>query len=81
MASTAPDWPALMRRQTAAAYCDMKAPELEGEVNAGRLPMPLPKEFCREQRWSRRALDEALERLSGNNAPNWRERSNLYAQD
>ena len=79
MAATAPDWPALMRRQTAAAYCDMKPAEFEGEVTTGRLPMP--KLVGREQRWSRRALDEALERLMGAGTPDWRQQSNLYAQD
>lgn len=77
MASTAPDWPGLMTRNTAARYCDMKVSEFEGEVTLGRLPQPLA--IGRGERWHRRQLDEALDRLSGGKTPDWRSKSNLYA--
>ncbi|WP_294332474.1 hypothetical protein [uncultured Sphingomonas sp.] len=76
--STAPDWPAMMLRATAARYCDMSAAEFEGEVVAGRLPLPV--RLGNAERWNRRALDEALERLSGSALPDWRSESKLYAQ-
>lgn len=72
-----PDWPAMMRRATAAQYCDMSTSEFEGEVNAGRLPLPVA--LGRQERWSRRALDAALEALTGSGTPDWRAGSNLYA--
>lgn len=73
-----PDWPALMRRATAARYCDMTAVEFEGEVTAQRLPMPV--RLGNEDRWSRRSLDDALERHAGAAEPDWRAGSALYAQ-
>ncbi|WP_298809579.1 hypothetical protein [uncultured Sphingomonas sp.] len=75
--ASAPDWPAMMRRATAASYCDMKVAEFEGEVATGRFPSPVL--LGREERWSRKLLDEALERLTGSAAPDWRRGSNLYA--
>jgi hypothetical protein len=77
MPSSAPDWPGLMRRETAARYCDMKVSEFEGEVTSGRLPNPIM--IGRGERWNRRQLDEALDRLSGTTTPDWRSGSNLYA--
>ncbi len=76
--STAPDWPAMMLRGTAARYCDMTASEFESEVVAQRLPMPV--QLGNRERWNRRALDEALDRLSGAVVPDWRATSNLYAE-
>ena len=77
MASSAPDWPGMMRRATAASYCDMKVAEFEGEVASGRFPAPVL--VGREERWSRKRLDEALDRLTGTTAPDWRQGSHLYA--
>lgn len=76
--SSLPDWPALMRRPTAASYCDMTASEFEREVGAGRLP--LPTIVGGKESWQRRTLDEALERICGNGAADWRARQKLYAQ-
>lgn len=42
----APDWPRLMRRRTAALYCDMTEAEFEREVSSGRFPQNLPKIPC-----------------------------------
>lgn len=75
---TAPDWPALMLRATAARYCDMTVAEFEREVVAQRLPMPV--KLGGAERWHRRTLDEALERLAGAAVPDWRSECQLYAQ-
>lgn len=74
--AAAPDWPRMMRRTTAAAYCDMTAPEFEREVLAGRLPDPV--QLGGGERWSRAQLDERLERLTGDRAPDWRGQQPLY---
>jgi predicted DNA-binding transcriptional regulator AlpA len=58
------DWPRLMKRQTAAAYCDLSVAAFERGVNAGRFPMPVRLE--RDERWCRKALDKALDQLTGN---------------
>jgi len=76
VARTAPDWPRLMRRATAAAYCDMAASEFEREVAAGRLPMPAT--IGGAERWSRLQIDEALERMTGDGIPDWRRNQPLY---
>lgn len=73
-----PDWPRMMRRATAAAYCDMSAAEFEREVTAGRLPLPV--RLGNSEHWSRAAVDEALDRLTGDNAPSWRQKSGLYGE-
>jgi hypothetical protein len=65
-----------MKRATAAAYLDMKSDELEREVTAGRLPLPL--RVGAEERWSRITLDQWLDRLSGDSIPDWRSKSKLY---
>lgn len=79
--TAAPDWPRMMRRATAAAYCDMKAADFEREVLAGRLPDPV--NLGGEERWSRSRLDESLDRLTGDAAPerpkDWRGDQPLYA--
>lgn len=76
MARSFPDWPRMMRRSTAAAYCDLTGAEFEREVAAGRLPMPT--RLGSDDHWSRVALDEALERLAGDRQPDWRGSSKLY---
>lgn len=54
----------------------MKLVQFEGEVTAGRLPSPVL--LGGEQRWNRREIDEALERLTGSALPDWRAGSKLY---
>lgn len=79
--ATAPDWPRMMRRPTAAAYCDMRIPDFEREVLAGRLPQPV--DLGGEERWSRVRLDEALDRLTGEAPPapaDWRREQPLYGE-
>ncbi len=70
------DWPRMMKRATASAYCDLSAAEFEREVFAGRLPQPV--KLGNSEHWSRIAIDEMLSRLSGESLPNWREQSPLY---
>lgn len=71
-----PDWPRMMRRATAAAYCDLSAAEFEREVAGGRLPLPV--KLGNSEHWSRIAIDDMLGRLAGDNGPDWRKGSPLY---
>lgn len=73
-----PDWPRMLRRATAAAYCDLTAAEFEREIADGRVPLPVI--FGGSEHWSRVLLDEALERLTGEQVPDWRQRTKLYAK-
>ena len=66
----------MMRRATAAAYCDMTPAEFEREVAKGRLPSPAI--FGNAERWSRNQIDEALERVTGDGVPDWRAQQPLY---
>jgi hypothetical protein len=77
-ASAAPDWPRMMRLGTAAAYCDMPSAAFEREVAGGRLPDSVM--LGGQKRWSRAQLDGALERLTGDDVPDWRVRQPLYAE-
>lgn len=73
---TAPYWPAMMKRATAAAYCDLSTNEFEREVFSGTLPMPV--KLGNSEHWSRAAIDERLGRLAGDSRPDWRSQSSLY---
>jgi hypothetical protein len=79
--ASAPDWPAMMRRSFAAAYCGLGVPDFEREVLAGRLPAPV--QFGGGESWSRAKLDEALDRILGT-APrlpdDWRKEQPLYGE-
>jgi hypothetical protein len=59
----------MMKRTTAAAYCDLTGPAFEAEVMAGRLPLPV--KLGNQDHWDRDALDEDLSRISGR-AGDWR---------
>ncbi|MDT9598547.1 helix-turn-helix transcriptional regulator [Sphingosinicella rhizophila] len=73
-----PSWPRVMRRATAAAYLDMSIAEFERGVALGTLPMPV--KIVSRERWSRTAIDAALERLEGGPPlDDWRARSPLYS--
>ena len=72
-----PNWPAAMRRETAASYCDMTPAAFEREVLAGTLPGPV---MLGGERWHRAGLDAALERLAGGGASDWRLKAKLHAQ-
>lgn len=72
---TAPYWPAMMLRKTAAAYCDMSEAAFEREVASGTLPLPII--FGGKPHWSRTQVDEYLAQLTGED--DWRATSSLYA--
>lgn len=74
--STSRPWPRMMRRATASLYCDLSITEFEREVIAGRLPQPI--KFGNSEHWSQVAIDEMLNRLTGDTAPDWRQNSPLY---
>ena len=71
-----PDWPRMLRRSFAAAYCDMPVAEFERGVALGKLPQPI--KVVDELRWSRVQLDEYLERMTGEAVPDFRAQSKLY---
>jgi hypothetical protein len=58
-----PTWPRMMRRATAAAYCDLTATDFEREVSKGRLPAPVM--LGSDEHWARDQLDASLDRLLG----------------
>ena len=64
-------WPRLMKRKTAAEYCDLSEPAFEREVLAGRLPCGIT--LGNRDHWDKNALDAAISRLTGNdNEPSYR---------
>ena len=64
-------WPMAMKRKDAAAYCSLTMPEFEREMAVGRLPLPV--KLGNHEHWSRARLDEALERLTGQD-DDWKRR-------
>lgn len=76
MARSAPDWPALMKRDLARLYVDMTAAEFERAVDAGHLPGPVMGD-----RYSRAEIDAYLNRLIGDEAPDWRSECKLFKRD
>lgn len=60
---TAPDWPKMMKRETAAKYCDMSVNSFLKEIAAGRLPAGV--QFGGLLHWHRNALDKALALIAG----------------
>lgn len=76
--SLMPDWPRMMKRATAAAYLDLSEAELEREVAAGRLPLPV--KLGKADHWDREAIDQALAIEAGEAKGDWRKRSNLYGR-
>jgi predicted DNA-binding transcriptional regulator AlpA len=74
------DWPAMMKRLKAAAYLDMSEAAFEREVTAGRLPAAVS--LGGRDHWSRRAIDAAIARLTGDgDVPDYRQDlRNRYGQ-
>lgn len=67
--------PRMMKRKTAAAYCDLSEAAFEREVAAGRFPAPV--RLGNQDHWDRLAIDKAIDVLSGASPePAWRR--NLY---
>lgn len=56
-------WPHMMKRATAAAYCDLTESAFNGEVASGRLPGSV--NLGGREHWFRPALDKALARIAG----------------
>lgn len=56
-------WPKMMKRRTAAEYCDLSEAAFEREVLAGRLPCAV--DLGGRDHWHKLALDRALEKLAG----------------
>lgn len=56
-------WPRLMKRKTAAEYCDLSEAAFEREVAAGRFPAAIT--VGAREHWDRIALDLAINRLTG----------------
>lgn len=73
-----PDWPAMMKRDTAARYCDMSAAEFERAIADGTIPLPI--RFGDRERWSRAQLDRYISNAMGESTSDWRAESGLYAQ-
>jgi hypothetical protein len=73
---SAPYWPAMMKRATAARYCELTVPEFEREVAAATLPLPV--KLGNHDHWSRVGLDRALALLTGDVEEDWRVGSPLY---
>jgi len=71
-----PDWPRMMKRATVAAYLDITPTELEREIAAGRLPMPV--KVGNTDHWSRAAIDASVESLAGESVDDWRKGQPLY---
>lgn len=69
-------WPGMMKRATAANYCDLSVAEFEREVLAGRLPAPV--KFGRHEHWSKAQIDKCLAILTGEADNDWRDGSPLF---
>lgn len=66
-------WPEMMKRKTAAEYCDLSEPAFEREIAAGRLPIGVT--FGGREHWRKSALDKALDVLTGDAAvPGYRKK-------
>lgn len=78
MARSVPDWPMMLRRDWAAAYCDLTTAGFCREVQNGNLPLPV--QLDGQEHWSRTMIDEHLERLTGQAVPDWRTKAPLYAR-
>jgi predicted DNA-binding transcriptional regulator AlpA len=67
-----PDWPAMMRLATAAAYLDLSPAAFKREIAIGRMPTPI--KFGGRDSWRRDAIDACIDALSGSSKsaiPEW----------
>jgi predicted DNA-binding transcriptional regulator AlpA len=55
--------PRLLKRKDAALYCGLSIAAFERAIASGGLPMPVTLE--NQERWCRKALDRALDILTG----------------
>jgi predicted DNA-binding transcriptional regulator AlpA len=58
-----PDWPRLLSREQAAAYCGISPTLFDALVKTGTLPGPI--EWGARRLWDRKAVDQVLNRVSG----------------
>jgi hypothetical protein len=65
------EWPRMMKRKTAAQYCDLAECAFVREVMQGRLPGSVM--FGGREHWDRRAIDKALDLLAGNQEAKYEE--------
>ena len=72
-------WPAMMRKETAAAYLDLSIAAFDREVISGILPGG--HMFGGRHRWSKKQIDAALERLTGEGEYDWRKDTKLYGEN
>lgn len=63
-AQAIPAWPRMMRKDKAAAYCDLPVAAFDREVFQGRLPQAV--KLGGRDHWCRSALDAALDVIAGN---------------
>ena len=60
-----PNWPRLLNQQQAAAYLSVSTGTFVSELRAGIWPAPLQMPRPRRKVWDIKALDAAVDRLSG----------------
>ena len=66
-------WPRLMKRSTAAQYCDLSEPAFERAVLEGTLPFAV--KLGDRDHWDKLALDAAISKLLGDeDQPDYRRR-------
>lgn len=76
MAREYPYPPRMMTKPRAAHWCDLSTAEFEREVAAGNLPGAIM--LGNKPLWSRKDLDEWLDKLASGEAADWRATSNFY---
>lgn len=72
-----PDWPRMLSKRMAAAYCGLAVADFDRAIAAGQLPEGT--QLAGREVWCRLALDAALDRLTGAGVPDWRKGQPLYA--
>lgn len=55
--------PRMLLQREAARYCGLSVPAFEREIAAGRLPLPVM--LGKKEHWCIKALDKALDALTG----------------
>lgn len=70
-------WPHMMKRATAAQYCDLAEAAFAREVAAGRLPSPV--NLGGREHWFRPSLDKALAMIAGEAATDYEQE--FWARD
>jgi len=68
----------MMKRATAAAFCDLSEAEFDREVACGRLPMPV--KFGSKDHWSHQHLVDAIAKIEGTVANDWRSSARHYVE-